>query len=262
MCFVYIPPGQFLMGSPDSELHIPADQHPQHLVRITQSFCLGMHPVTVGQFRQFVEATRYATDGERDGKEEVGVERGRTVQKPEFTWRNPGFVQADDRPVVNVSWNDASKFCEWLAGKEVRVYRLPSEAEWEYACRAGTGSRFHFGDVEVDLGKYAWFVENSRGATHPVGQKMANVWGLQDIVGNVWEWCQDLYAKNYYFGSPTDDPPGPSATIDLSRVSRGGSWYLSAANRRCAVRRGLTPAFRDHNTGFRVLVSVGPGHPQ
>ena len=165
MKLVLIPAGEFMMGSAESAEEVarafrdygapPAglfkDEHPQHRVRITQPFYLGVHEVTVGQFRKFVEETGYKTDAEKGTggiKGAVGVDAktGEFGSSEEYSWRNAGFEQTDEHPVVNVSWNDAVAFCDWLSRKEGKTYRLPKEAEWEYACRAGTTTRYYYGD--------------------------------------------------------------------------------------------------------------------
>ncbi len=136
------------------------------------------------------------------------------------------YNQTDDDPVVEVTWNDAGKFCEWLSKKEGKPCELPTEAEWEYACRAGTTTAFSFGDDPKALGDYAWYANNSGNHTHPVGVKAPNPWGLYDMHGDVWQWCADNYDKDYYAKSPIKDPKDTNS--GQSRVLRGGSW---AANR-------------------------------
>src|SRR5260370_5647999 len=126
---------------------------------------------------------------------------------------------------------------------------MPTEAEWEYGCRAGSPSRYPFGDNEADLGEYAWFDGNSGSKTHPVGQKRPNRWGLYDMLGNVWEWCQDGYDPEYYKKSPRDDPPGPSQPEASSRILRGGSWLTVPGNCRPAYRPWRVPAFRNNDFG-------------
>src|SRR5262249_52646803 len=150
MKLVLIPASKFLMGSPKDEPD-RLDDEQQHEVEITQPFYLGKHEVTVGQFKVFVKDANYRTEAETDGKGGRAFDGKEFVQKPEFTWKNLHFAQADDHPVVVVSWNDAVAFCVWLSKKEGKTYRLPTEAEWEYACRAGTQSRFHTGDRDDDL---------------------------------------------------------------------------------------------------------------
>jgi formylglycine-generating enzyme required for sulfatase activity len=155
-----------------------------------------------------------------------------------------------DHPVVNVTWNDAVAFCEWLSRKEGKTYRLPTEAEWEYACRAGSTTKWCFGDTESQLGDYAWFRSNSENVTHPVGGKRPNAWGLQDMHGNVWEWCADWYENDYYGSSPPDDPNGPSS--GTYRVLRRGSWGDNARYARSSGRDRSHPDDRDLNLGFRA----------
>ncbi|MGP0069268.1 MAG: formylglycine-generating enzyme family protein [Isosphaeraceae bacterium] len=247
-----IPAGEFLMGSPDSDKDASDDEKPQHRVRITQSFYLGMHQVTRGQFGRFVEATRYQTEAEKDGKGGYGwdASSNKWEQNPKFTWRSAGFEQTDNHPVVNVSWDDASAFCDWLSRQEGQPYRLPTEAEWEYACRAGTTTRFSFGDSENLLGQYAWYAANSTNQTHPVGEKKPNTFGLHDMHGNVWEWCSDGYEADYYKKSPASDPLGSEQAV--LRVIRGGSWYNDPQSARSACRDWITPGFRSGSLGFRL----------
>ena len=168
-------------------------------------------------------------------------------------------------PVENVSWNDAIAFCNKLSEREgLRPYyrsgaeeqsggdgyRLPTEAEWEYACRAGSTTRYSFGDDAASLGEFAWYDGNSGSKTHPVGQKRPNAFGLYDMHGNVWEWCWDGYEERYYANSPTDDPLGPSQAA--VRVIRGGSWDNDPRDARSANRSRGTPGDRDDDLGFRV----------
>lgn len=282
MKLVLIPAGEFMMGSSEStEESMKAyeayktweltaewfkSEHPQHQVRITKAYYLGTYEVTRGQFRQFVEATGYKTMAEKDVEGGRGLdEKGEGIQKPEYSWRNPGFPQTDEHPVVNVSWNDAAAFCEWLSRKEGKTYRLPTEAEWEYACRAGTATRYQNGDDPEALPK----VGNVRDAaakekfpdwtgtihasdgyvfTAPVGQFRPNAFGLYDMHGNAEEWCAD--ALGDYIASPADDPRGPNSGI-LTAL-RGGSWYGGPLAGRSAARNGNGPAYRDYDIGFRV----------
>src|SRR5262249_37756723 len=141
---------------------------------------------------------------------------------PKINWRNPGFEQTDDHPVVVVTRGDAQAFCDWLSKKEGRYYTLPTEAQWEYACRAGSRSRFSFGDNEGQLPEHAWIVSNSDHKTHPVGKKKPNAWGLFDMHGNAAEWCLDWYDRDYYARSPRNDPPGPLEGKNV--VCRGSGW--------------------------------------
>jgi formylglycine-generating enzyme required for sulfatase activity len=267
MKLVRIPAGEFLMGSPDSDKDAEDDEKPQHRVRITRPFYLGATEVTVGQFRRVVEATGLRTEAETDGKGGIGWNeaKGTFEQAPKYTWLNPGFAQTDEHPVVNVSWNDAIAFCNKLSEREGLKpyyqfgggaqsggdgYRLPTEAEWEYACRAGSTTRFGFGDDEATLGESAWFYDKSGRKTHPVGRKRLNAFGLYDMHGNVCEWCWDSYDKHYYGQSPGADPLGPSQAA--GRVRLGGGWFNNPRSCRSANRGGIAPGYRLGDLGFRV----------
>jgi formylglycine-generating enzyme required for sulfatase activity len=247
-----VPAGEFLMGSPDSDPDAYASEKPQHHVRITKPFYLGIHQVTRGQFRRFVEASGYKTEAERDGQGAFGWDAAANewVTDRKFTWRSPGFDQTDDHPVVNVSWNDAKAFCDWLSQQEGQTYRLPTEAEWEYACRAGTTTRYSFGDDESVLDRFAWYGANSNRQTHPVGEKKPNAFDLHDMHGNVWEWCWDGYDADYYKQLQADDPQGPPQAA--RRVIRGGSWEHDPRSCWSANRYGDTPVNRGIYLGFRV----------
>lgn len=164
---------------------------------------------------------------------------------------NPSYFIEPDCPVECVSWEEAMAFCERLSEKEGRSYALPSEAQWEYACRAGSTTRFCYGDDDNGLGEYAWYKQNSAGRTHPVAEKKPNAWGLYDMHGNVWEWCQDSWHDNYK-GAPTDGSAW-GEPVDALRVLRGGSWSNLAQRCRSAFRNNNTPADRSHNIGFRVV---------
>ena len=262
-----IPTGEFLMGSSDDE-DADDDEKPRHTVRITRPFYLGTTEVTVGQFRRFVEATRYRTEAERNGRGGRGWNEARATFEvdPKYTWRDPGFPQTDEHPVTNVSWNDAVAFCEWLSTKEATIYRLPTEAEWEYACRAGTTTRYSSGadpETLAGVGNVAdgtarakfpnWTTIAARDGyifTAPVGTFRANAWGLHDMHGNVWEWCRDGYDGRYYQQSPGDDPTGPSQAS--RRVYRGGSWADDPRYARSPRRVGVKPDYRYYDLGFRV----------
>jgi formylglycine-generating enzyme required for sulfatase activity len=263
-----IPAGEFLMGSPDPDKEARSDEKPQHRVRLTQSYYLGAHQITRGQFRQCVEATHYQTCAEKSWK--VGQDLRASLddywdEEPESLWWSPSLNQTDDHPVVNVSWKDSLAFCDWLSKQEGRQYRLPTEAEWEYACRAGTTTRYSFGDSEYLLDEYAWYAANSNHQSQPVGRKRPNAWGLHDMHGNVWEWCLDGYDTDYYKESPTNDPRGPEQSY--TQVIRGGSWNKRPWAARSAHRGGkwgdrdnpgtsyllmLTHDYRHSNLGFRV----------
>jgi formylglycine-generating enzyme required for sulfatase activity len=261
------------MGSSDDQ-DADDDEKPRHSVRITRSFDLATTEVTLGQFRRFVEATGYPTDAERDGKGGRGWNESaaRFEVAPKYTWRDPGFSQTDEHPVTNVSWNDAVAFCEWLSKEEATNYRLPTEAEWEYACRAGTTTRYSSGADPESLAGVGNVADGTARAkfpnwttiaahdrhvfTSPVGSFPANAWGLHDMHGNVGEWCQDGYDDRFYQRSPGDDPAGPSSSS--SRVYRGGSWADEPRYARSARRLGVKPDYRYNDLGFRVA-RVRPG---
>ncbi len=288
MKLVLIPAGEFLMGSAESPEEVGrvfrdygtpdaltfADEHPQHRVRITRPLYLGVYEVTVGQFRQFVQATRYQTDAEKGtggfhGAYGMDPKTGEPDLFADYSWRNAGFEQTDEHPVVNVSWNDAAAFCEWLSRKESREYRLPTEAEWEYACRAGTTTRYYHGDdpeglatvgnvadatLQMHFPRYDWTLKARDGYvfTAPVGQFKPNAFGLYDMHGNVSEWCADWFGSGYYGKSPTDDPQGPASGSE--RADRGGGWSLGAGACRSAARGGSEPDSRASDLGFRVAL--------
>src|SRR5262249_46078102 len=203
MKLVPIPPGKFMMGSADKETGRDAHEGPQHEVAITKPFYMGAHEVTVGQFKAFVTETKYQTEAEKTGEGAyVFTPQGEFKNDPQAGWQRPGFEQADDHPVVCVSWNDARAFCEWLSQKEGKKYTLPTEAQWEYCCRAGSQTKFGFGDDDEELTEHAWFILNSGMRSHPVGEKKPNAWGLYDLHGNAWEWTGDWYAADYYTNAP------------------------------------------------------------
>jgi formylglycine-generating enzyme required for sulfatase activity len=284
-----IPAGEFLMGSGESAEATAAffnkiygkdlaqaawfkGEHPQHRVRITKSFYLGTYHVTRGQFRQFVADTKYKTDAEKgETPGAFGWDRGkkRFDFNERYFWRNAGFEQTDEHPVIGVSWNDAVAFCKWLSKKESKAYRLPTEAEWEYACRAGTTTRYYSGDDPETLAKvgnvadaaakaefpgWTWTIKASDGYvfTAPVGKFKPNAFGLYDMHGNAWQWCADWYGAGYYAASAADDPTGPDS--GRVRVLRGGSWSFRSDYARSAGRFWLTPDDRSNyfGTGFRV----------
>ena len=159
---------------------------------------------------------------------------------------NPSYFGGATKPVGQVSWDDVQKFLKKAGGG----LRLPTEAQWEYACRAGSTGRFCFGDDEAALTDYAWFSSNTHRTTHPVGQKKPNAWGLYDMHGNVWEWCSDWYGEKYYEQSPFTDPQGPSTGRE--RVLRSGGWATTAAYCRSAYRHHNAPSYLYYGYGFRV----------
>ena len=231
---VVIPAGRFLMGSPPEEPERSESEGPQHDVQIAAPFAMGVYAVTFDEYDQFCSVT--------------------TQRKP----NDEGWGRRE-RPVINVSWKDAKRYCDWLSEQSGRAYRLPSEAEWEYACRAGTETPFHFGNnistyqanFNGDIPYNAGARGNNRDKTVPVGSFASNTFGLYDMHGNVWELCLDNWHENYR-GAPDDGSAWESSRV-TARVLRGGSWGLNAAAARSAARNFNAP---DHNymrLGFRVL---------
>jgi formylglycine-generating enzyme required for sulfatase activity len=234
MEFVLIPAGTFMMGTPVDQLDAIAGEDasyrdlieheaPQHQIVISQPFCLGKYPVTQAQWQTVMET-------------------------------NPSEIKGANRPVENVSWADAQAFMQKLNDLEgdSRHYRLPTEAEWEYACRAGSNTLYYFGDDESQLGEYAWYGGSLDGHPQPVGQREPNTWGLHDMLGNVWEWCRDWYDKSYYQKSTAVDPQGPDA--GANRVIRGGVWASPAQHVRAAFRGWRSPGGHQ-GVGFRCASS-------
>jgi len=215
MEFVWIPAGRFQMGADEGS----GDEKPVHTVTISKGFWMGKYEVTQEQYEQVAGS-------------------------------NPSKFKGSKNPVEKVNWHHAKAFCEAVTKKTGRTVRLPTEAEWEYACRAGTTTRYYTGDYESDLAEAGWWGGNSGKKTHPVGQKIPNAWGLYDMHGNVWEWCEDWYGK-YPSGSVTD-PTGPAT--GSARVFRGGSWIDAAGKCRVAYRHGINPDYADALIGFRVCL--------
>jgi formylglycine-generating enzyme required for sulfatase activity len=294
MQFRQVPAGEFMMGSAEplatlarafphadaKRLKELSDEAPVHRVRITRAFWLGAHEVTVGQFRQFVQESGYVPESVRDGTGGYGFnanydparsERGDLFEgrDPRYSWQNPGFAQSDRHPVVNVTWNDAVAMAAWLSRREGATYRLPTEAEWEYAARGGTRTRYPGGDHPDVLLKTAntfdreaalrwprWREQAGHGSdgypfTAPVGSFAPNAFGLYDMIGNAWEWCADWYGEDYYAHSPASDPAGPAT--GNARVRRGGSWHSWPLYSRVAFRNWNTPETRYVLVGFRLL---------
>lgn len=220
-----------------------SDEGPLHIVSLSD-FYLSRTEVTVQQFHRFVEATGYRTEAEAQGWAHVwnGSE---WMRKQGINWRNPGFPQTLEHPVVCVSWHDAVEFCNWAG------CRLPTEAQWEYAARGG-GQRTKWSgtSTESELGDFAWYSENSAGRPSPVATRKPNALGLYDMSGNVWEWCWDWYDRSSYVSSRAADPEGPAT--GRARVLRGGAWSYGPASCRCSERNGALPETRGVAIGFRV----------
>jgi len=214
--------GAFSMGGTES------DAKPVHNVTVSD-FSIGKYEVTVGQYKAFCTAT---------GKSMLDA---------------PGWGLNDKHPIVNVNYNDAVSYCNWLGEKYGGDWRLPTEAEWEYAARGGNKSAGYAYAGSDELEKVAWFADNAGGQTQSVGRKKPNELGLYDMSGNVWEWCKDWYSGTYYSNSPSQNPKG--AASGTGRVLRGGSWRGTAADCRVAYRTDLVPSYRNYINGFRVVLS-------
>jgi eukaryotic-like serine/threonine-protein kinase len=257
-----IKPGEFEMGSPKGDNTALNDELPQHHVRITRPFYLAECEVTYRQFSTFVERTGFRTEAEAgpEGGHIYDTKVKDLIHGKEWNFRHPrtGVVPADDEPVVQVSWNDAQAFCKWLSEQEGRTYRLPTEAEWEYACRAGTTTRWCTGDDPNGLNGIAWTLLNANSRVHPVGHKAPNAWGLHDMHGNAWEWCQDWFGP--YPAAPAIDPTG--LVRGDKRALRGGSWDYGSVERTRSASRLPDPPGRAHFThGFRVAADPPRGAP-
>ena len=231
MTFNKIPAGTFTMGSPETEEGRQDDEH-QHQVTISKAFYMQTTEVTQGQW-----------------KEVMGTEPWKGKEFSECVKEGANY------PASYVSWDDAVAYCKKLSEKEGKTYRLPTEAEWEYACRAGTQTRWSFGNDKKVLGDYAWYDKNAfkivEQYAHQVGLKKPNAFGLHDMHGNVFEWCHDYYEENYYKQSPAQNPPGP--TSGSFRVFRGGSWSLNTRRTRSADRDRDRAFYPHYYNGCRLV---------
>ncbi|HEX4132962.1 MAG TPA: SUMF1/EgtB/PvdO family nonheme iron enzyme [Pirellulales bacterium] len=294
MRMTLIPPGEFLMGSTPEQLAEwrPSGERekkpstdafvswllaemPQHKVTIRQPYLIGSTEVTVAQFRKFVEASKYVTEAEQYG---FGNSHEREIEKAKETdkgknWKNPGYSITSDTAVTQITWNDAVAFCEWLSQQESgrreppdaiagltasARYRLPTEAEWEYACRAGTTTQYSFGDDKTQLEQYSPRLPRARG-DQPVASKLPNPFGLFDMHGNVYECCQDWYDGKWYEKSSPIDPHGPAS--GSQRVIRSGSWYYLDSHCRSAARLSSPPSNRNFHHGFRIVRPLDATQP-
>lgn len=218
MKFCLVPAGSFAMGGDGKDPR----ESPAHRVEITRAFYIGIYEVTQAQYETVMDS-------------------------------NPSKFKGSSRPVDQVTWNEAIEFCRRLSQKEGRIYRLPTEAEWEYAARAGTATEYYWAE-DFD-GDYAWHWDNSGDQTHPVGQKLPNALGMYDVCGNVFEFCSDFFSESYYSNSPVEDPDGPAE--GEFRVVRGGSWVNDPREMRMSSRGLIAPDFRHRYYGFRCVMEVG-----
>lgn len=256
--------GKFDMGSPASEDGRSDDEGPVHSVKIS-SYAIGKTEITRGQFAEFVKKSRYRT-----GDKCWTLEKGKFEER-KGSWREPGFPQSDKDPVVCINWNDAQAYVKWLSHKTGRTYRLPTEAEWEYAARGGTGTARYWGNNPDEACVYAngadetaqiqiqgatsWSIHHCTDGfsyTAPVGHFKPNAFGLNDMLGNVWEWTEDIYHVNYQ-GAPTDGSAWQGGGD--KHLLRGGSWNNSPSDLRAATRYKCDPALRFSSFGFRVVRS-------
>ncbi len=296
MTLVLIPPGEFLMGSSPEQVELALrwlttiprvapgeadrirnEEQPQHRVVLTRPIRMGQTEVTIGQFRRFVRAANYVTETERCGGGNSSKPNETEPTKRTALWHSPGYGVTDDSPVTQITWNDMIAFCSWLSDHEGRErclkqndqgvwelvagangYRLPSEAEWEYACRAGTTTHYSFGDAVPVLDEHAWFnrtAEQGRAiGARRVASKRPNPFGLYDMHGNVWERCQDFHDPAWYGKSPLQDPTGPA--MGGHRIVRGAGWHYFDLHCRSAYRNNYSPLSRTGNTGFRVVRGI------
>lgn len=286
--WVTIPAGRFMMGSQVPAEQVAADfaaygrpaeyfgdEYPQHLVEITKPFLMSETEVTVGQFRRFTEETGYMTVAEKDGEGGWGYDKsvGKCVGRDRrFSWRDAGYPQSEDFPVVNISWDDCQAYCQWLSQKEQRLVRLPTEAEWEYACRAGTTGYYSMTNTPEELAQFSRTlvpdeasirhavqdlkIAEDSSVTFPVAVKSfpKNGFGLYDMHGNVWEWTADWHDESYYQRSPVKDPQGP--VQGGVKVRRGGGWNTFPLWARASFRNWNSPDSRCVNLGFRIVAEL------
>ena len=279
MAMVLLPAGEFMMGSTDEEIadvrkaaeekriegwhasNILSEQ-PRHSVQLTQPFWISATEVTYGQFKQFVERSNYQTEAEKSGQGGWIYRDGQNQRDPSLNWRTYRSNIREDEPVAHVAWQDCVAFCEWLSKEENHEYALPTEAQWEYACRAGSESWWHMGNDEDLLDQYGWTARNHGTGRFPgrflkpVALKQPNSFGLYDMHGNGHEWCADWGSMNYYSQSPMIDPAGP--VKGQRRALRGGGFASPALASRSASRwsDGLNYMNEDHS--FRVVRKAKP----
>jgi formylglycine-generating enzyme required for sulfatase activity len=270
-----IPAGSFLMGSPEGEAGRDRGEGPQRRVAVSV-FAMSKTEITRGQFGRFVAASGHVTDAERN----VGGHQGcyawvdrKWGWRAGRSWRDPGFEQSDDHPAVCLSWNDAQAYVRWLSGQTGQRYGLPSEAQWEYAARAGTAGSRPWGDNPDEACRHANVADQTRGPgghgwaaehgcsdghffTAPVGRYQANGFGLHDMIGNAWEWTEDCHADGHA-GAPDDGSARTTGACER-RVVRGGSWIDDPGSTRSAFRYRFNPSARCVFGGFRVVRAAGP----
>ena len=267
---VVISAGTFQMGSPQSEVGRTSNEGPQHLVAVVRPFALSRCEIIVGQFRQFVDETGYLTDAERgEGCYTLNAAGNDTDQRKDHNWRDPGLAQGEDHPVVCVSWNDANTYAEWLTARTGQTYRLPSEAEWEYAARGGSQQSRFWGDdlkqaceyvnggdlaVKQRFKDWRWRTSDCNDGvvfTAQTGRYRRNAFGLSDMLGNVWEWTADCWHPDYA-GAPNDGSSWEVGGDCALRVVRGGGWSNTPVGLRSAYRSRDDAGGAFSYLGFRL----------
>ena len=280
---IFVQGGTFLMGSKKDDPHGAEDEKPLHEVQVS-SFNMGKYEVTFSEFKAFVAETGYQTDSEKEGGSFIW-DGDKVEKKSGINWRHDSKGKPRDatekrHPVIHVSWNDAQAYIKWLNEKTGKNYRLPTEAEWEFAAKGGLSKPIKPKSVEDlsqsewehmakgglkkngylysgsnRLGKVGWYHENSGGRTHPVGEKEPNELGIYDMTGNVQEWCQDWFQWYDYSGSPNLDVNPISRTKSTDKVVRGGGWFDQQSSCRVSNRAAYPPDFPHNSQGFRLVLS-------
>lgn len=261
MRFLYVPAGAFLMGSPPHEPDVKTHEQ-AHGVTLSTGFFLQTTPVTVAQWQAFSEETGHKSEAESNGSLIWGSHG--VLFKKGYHWKEPGFRQAGDFPVTCITYGDAVQFIGWLRKTDGRLYDLPTEAQWEYACRAGSAGRYFFGQDEAHLDEHAWFWVNSESHPHAVARKRSNAWGFYDMLGNVWELCRDHCGLKHGPGGTAilSDTYGkvervdPLCTRGPFRICRGGDWACLPSNCRPAKRMACSPRSSANIRGFRLAIQV------
>lgn len=280
--FIHIPKGEFIMGQTDKEKEwlikeigkrnykrFSSDERPAHKVYLSE-YWISDTEITVKQFAEFISETGYITDAEKKGNSFIRT-KNKWGKVNNANWKNPGFIQNDNHPVVCVSWFDSVEFCKWLSKKTGYTITLPTEAQWEKAASGKENTIYPWGNKALG-GKFANYadkkcwekykinwsnksVNDNYAATAPVGNypKGNSSFNIKDMAGNVWEWCQDTYSNNYYSKSPKNNPTGPSKK-GYFKVLRGGSWGDSINTLRKSKRFRFTPIFRSDILGFRPVI--------
>ena len=245
---IFVQGGAFTMGCTSEQGDDCQNaEKPSHQVNLNDYY-IGKYEVTVGQFRAFIEATGYKTEAEKGDGAYIWA-NSEWKKKSDVNWQNPNFTQIDNCPVTCVSWNDANAYCQWLNQKTGKKYRLPTEAEWEYAARGGNKSKGYKYSGSNNINDVAWYHGNSPYKTQPVGTKQANELGIYDMSGNVAEWCSDWYGS--YSSNSQNNPVGASSGSQY--VYRNGGWGYSATECRVTYRNAGSPDYRDNYKGFRVV---------